>query len=513
MMQPINEQTYSEEEVIAVLTAANLHANKTILKGATQLVNNQLSSNYIRYLNKGVVDLRQNTKPISPAYKKIKENLELSNAFAILKPCINRFIEYEFTISTTAKYGLGNCSELALHAFDYILNHADLDKIHAEIFFIEGKKNEADGDHVFLVINREINSDPLLPSTWGKNAWICDPWANKFYPAVEYLNQLQNYFYIFKKESNHQDYPKNYVEPFDHDVHKLVYFNCFLPLYCNTRFMKDLKLVLSNLLDDALLKITSEIANTMPILKKLKDELIELSTRLTRDHGKNNAKSIEIQHKINALHEATHKISQLIDELLKESTKNISYREKINLFIFSNTKATQIFNEAMFFSPESQAILFKHQNTLFGMFSNKNSKTQIELERILNECNLDIKINLPTAGPSDKIQQFLYDLGIILHRNYLHREHIKPFAKNPRHVKQLIDLLTKPQRGDYKDIGIQVIKILIDAKDHVSLGRSESTQLFYTNQLNNGLSALKTNEDDFRRQHQLFKPPTTHLLR
>jgi hypothetical protein len=48
------------------------------------------------------------------------------------------------------------------------------------------------GDHCFLVIGRDLNSDPSDPETWGPHTMICDPWSKKSFPVSE-LYKLQNY--------------------------------------------------------------------------------------------------------------------------------------------------------------------------------------------------------------------------------------------------------------------------------------------------------------------------------
>ena len=79
----------------------------------------------------------------------------------------------------------GNCSEYSDLALEYIAEHHPTS--HAEVFHIEG------GDHVFLVLGRDKNSNPSNPDTWGSNAAFCDPWANKVYPASDYQKNLQNF--------------------------------------------------------------------------------------------------------------------------------------------------------------------------------------------------------------------------------------------------------------------------------------------------------------------------------
>lgn len=72
-------------------------------------------------------------------------------------------------------------------ALEYIV----LNKPHlnAEIYDI------ATGDHTFLVIGRPKESDAHDPSTWGEQAYICDPWADTVYPTSEYLSKTKAFVY------------------------------------------------------------------------------------------------------------------------------------------------------------------------------------------------------------------------------------------------------------------------------------------------------------------------------
>ncbi|HGK6652029.1 TPA: hypothetical protein ACJ5DZ_003124, partial [Legionella pneumophila] len=42
------------------------------------------------------------------------------------------------------------------------------------------------GEHCLIVIGRVSGSDPNDISTWGEEAVICDPWAEKAYPLSEF---------------------------------------------------------------------------------------------------------------------------------------------------------------------------------------------------------------------------------------------------------------------------------------------------------------------------------------
>ena len=80
------------------------------------------------------------------------------------------------------KYGFGNCGEQAQAAFVFLkkLGCCSID------FCITTK-----GSHNLIVIGREKISNPDDISTWGKNAVVCDPWAEKAYLLSEFEEMQQ----------------------------------------------------------------------------------------------------------------------------------------------------------------------------------------------------------------------------------------------------------------------------------------------------------------------------------
>lgn len=78
------------------------------------------------------------------------------------------------------KYSIGNCMEMSAAAFVYLLNIQPEIKI--DLYNIKG------GDHCFLVLGRDFDSDPADHKTWGENAFICDPWSKKSFPASQIEN-------------------------------------------------------------------------------------------------------------------------------------------------------------------------------------------------------------------------------------------------------------------------------------------------------------------------------------
>lgn len=88
---------------------------------------------------------------------------------------------YEFT--TTAS--LGNCNEFADCVY-YLLSKIET-PIQAEVI------EYSNGDHVFVVVDRNSKGDIKHPETWGDNAIVCDAWMGEVYPAVEMPYKLKNF--------------------------------------------------------------------------------------------------------------------------------------------------------------------------------------------------------------------------------------------------------------------------------------------------------------------------------
>lgn len=158
--------------VAMVAKAACNYVNEIVKKGSSQLDNNWMSDNQKKSLSKGIKDIRFLSKNHARGYCSIETNDEL--------------IEFNSKIEIAKKYSLGNCHEMALLALEYITNNSSF---FAEIFVIQG------GDHVFVVINRDIKSDPNKPLSWGKNSYFCDPWSNKIYPCSQFYH-LRNFYCI-----------------------------------------------------------------------------------------------------------------------------------------------------------------------------------------------------------------------------------------------------------------------------------------------------------------------------
>ena len=81
------------------------------------------------------------------------------------------------------EWGYGHCAEQAAAAYCF-LSGMDL---HGSSVDACGVK---DGDHAVVVIGRLPGSDPEQMKTWGPDAVVCDPWADKAYPLSR-LEEMQ----------------------------------------------------------------------------------------------------------------------------------------------------------------------------------------------------------------------------------------------------------------------------------------------------------------------------------
>lgn len=176
------------------------YARKIIKKGSTQIENNSLSSDEYDELFDFVKEHREF----------MRSQLQISESSRIISN--ERLYRYEKLVALSTAYGLGNCFELSLQAFDFLLSNPKASDTNVEIFDIKGS------DHIFIVIGRDPKSDPNDPMSWGKNAVICDPWSSQVYKASEYLTELKG----FKRTFDDSERALNTLEDFDPTKHQLV---------------------------------------------------------------------------------------------------------------------------------------------------------------------------------------------------------------------------------------------------------------------------------------------------
>ena len=114
----------------------------------------------------------------------------INELFAVPNKSLVRMIKRPVRAVKLAR--LGNCGEFS----DLVLNYLRKKNVaYAEKCTIidETLPSAAQSGHVIVVIGRDPRSDTNKPETWGKNAVICDAWANKYYPVSEIYDQLQCY--------------------------------------------------------------------------------------------------------------------------------------------------------------------------------------------------------------------------------------------------------------------------------------------------------------------------------
>lgn len=108
------------------------------------------------------------------------------------------------------EHRVGNCEEMVDLGLYYLSQSTNF-HVKGEVFSL--KK----GDHVFLVIGRDPNSDPTDYATWGKDAIICDPWAGQAYPVSEIETKLHSHRVYYYDRATFM----NYLMPFNPAYHVL----------------------------------------------------------------------------------------------------------------------------------------------------------------------------------------------------------------------------------------------------------------------------------------------------
>lgn len=108
-----------------------------------------------------------------------------------------RFIKR--TARAVKLHGIGNCAEYSELAMNF-LRKQNVD--FAERFMIR------DGDHVIVVIGRDLASNSAKPETWGENAVVVDAARNEYYRASETYGKLKCYY----SDSNAEKYPNVYYD-------------------------------------------------------------------------------------------------------------------------------------------------------------------------------------------------------------------------------------------------------------------------------------------------------------
>lgn len=343
---------YTPEETLKIGKEACEYARLQILKGGTQLENNDLSRE----------DFLSHHFAVTKVRTASQNNLDSSN---ILLP--ESLTSYMNRISFTSKYSVGNCHELALQALDYLLKYQP--DCEGELYAIFG------GDHGFLVLNRDPTSNPADPETWGDSAVICDPWANKVFAAKEYRSKLKNFYF--------DEILKNRLEDFNPSKHSLGLHKDDSDMIISTRSIREMREDQKTLKE----KFVELSAKLIQNLINYKDILEKERNRLQKQYGDNNFKFLIINVKIGdiekLLKEIATKNSTLINSNRFQSAEVAKEElEKMLREMFSSVKSHVEFNEI------EKKELFQLKGTdsktaamkIFGI----HSKTQSNLESNLN---------------------------------------------------------------------------------------------------------------------------------
>jgi hypothetical protein len=123
------------------------------------------------------IDYRPYLNPLADYYKKIRA---CADNFQKLLPKKISYISYVKSHESFASFfGVGNCPEISATVFSDLQKTKKIKRIE----FIQIKN----GNHVLVVVNRKFNSDINDISSWGKNCWCIDLWAetNTIYPSYD----------------------------------------------------------------------------------------------------------------------------------------------------------------------------------------------------------------------------------------------------------------------------------------------------------------------------------------
>lgn len=111
----------------------------------------------------------------------LNEQMRLSIGLAVIR---NR-LDITNLIKAAEGSACGNCLEMGFVGLQYAKDR--FPKEHVEIFDID------QGDHLFLVIGRQQDSDPADYKSWGCDAVVCDPWSGGCYPSSQIEKFLMDF--------------------------------------------------------------------------------------------------------------------------------------------------------------------------------------------------------------------------------------------------------------------------------------------------------------------------------
>lgn len=113
-------------------------------------------------------------------------------------------------VQTVKNEKVGGCSEYSYLVIDALLN-IGIKFQNIELYKI------TNGDHVFVVLDRQANSDMNDYLTWGNSAIVIDAWSGDVYPANKIPKKLSAFLCYKMKDARRL----NVVVPFDRSYHQL----------------------------------------------------------------------------------------------------------------------------------------------------------------------------------------------------------------------------------------------------------------------------------------------------
>ena len=182
------------------------HVNKTVLVIVNYLDRDARVSEMLKGTGLSLKD----------AYKQLNDEYSLSLEsyaekhlvdFLVLNPISSgnrsnssKIKEIKKMAAFSQEFRSGTCLEMAAIGF----THCIMLQIPVEYFLSEPRS------HAFLVLGRDAESKPGDFRTWGSRAVVCDPWANKVYPASEISQRMK----IFTGTKKTKDSIKTQFEDF-----------------------------------------------------------------------------------------------------------------------------------------------------------------------------------------------------------------------------------------------------------------------------------------------------------
>ncbi|HVV68546.1 MAG TPA: hypothetical protein VHE99_05875 [Gammaproteobacteria bacterium] len=180
------------------------------LKGSTDLKFNKKTPVERSDIDEAIGKLRDTAKKIADSKmgrSHFRAQLGKQSGFANCQ-------EYsEIVIDRLIAYGFSGNAEI------YCIEEAELNATSGiELYFQSqnrGYEYETRHAHVFVVMNRDLSSNPHDATTWGPHALIIDTWSGKIYPAYDIFRRLECWYRLGQVEDN----GINYLEPYDPRKH------------------------------------------------------------------------------------------------------------------------------------------------------------------------------------------------------------------------------------------------------------------------------------------------------